>query len=202
MKNFVTSFKRDYIIVSVTLIILGLLLVLLPEAAGLYICYISGAVCCLMGIVRIVDYFRCRVSLRRYSPGLAIGLILVAAGVFVLVKPQLLLEVIPTVFGIAVIFDSILKLQYSIDMLRLHASNWWLMLVIAAVTGTLGALMVLNPFTAATTLIIFGGAALISDGILDLVALFWLSSRLKSIKKGLAEAETKASAIDADGEIL
>ena len=202
MKNFVKSFKRDYIIVSATLIILGLLLVLLPEAAGMYICYISGVVCCLMGVVRIIDYFRSGVSLRRYSTGLAFGLILVSAGVFVLVRPQVLLEVIPTVFGIAIIFDSILKLQYSIDMLRLHALNWWLMLIIAAITGTLGALMVLNPFAAASTLIIFGGAALISDGILDLVALFWLSSHLKSIKKGLSEAEKRANAIDADGELL
>lgn len=183
MKVFSDSFKRDYILIAAGFILLGVLFLVFPDTSSKIICYTAGGMVCLVGLVKVIEYFRTPVSLTNYSLSLVMGLTAVGAGVFVIVKPELLLAVLPTVLGVAVILDGMIKLQNTLDMLRLKDRHWWLTLIVAAVTLGLGVTLILNPFKAAQVLTKFTGIALIATGICDLVALVGLSYRLSSMEK-------------------
>lgn len=183
MKIFSSSFKRDYILISVSFILLGILFLVFPDTSGTIICYTAGAMVCLVGLIKIIEYFRSPVSLADYSLSLVIGLTAMGMGIYVIAKPQALQGVLSTVLGVAVILDGMIKLQNTLDMLRLRDKHWWFTLIVAAVTLALGVTLILNPFTTAEILTQFIGIALIVTGICDLAALFALSHRLNAMEK-------------------
>lgn len=183
MKFFSNSFKRDYILIAASFILLGVLFLVFPDTSSKIICYTAGGMVCLVGLVKIIEYFKTPVSLAEYSLSLVIGLTAVGVGAYVIIKPEALLGVLPTVLGVAVILDGMIKLQNTLDMLRLKDRRWWLTLIVAAVTLGLGVVLILNPFKAAEMLTQFIGIALIVTGICDLVALIGLSARLRAIEK-------------------
>ena len=187
MKVFSSSFKRDYILIAASFLLLGVLFLVFPETSGIIICYTTGGIVCLVGIVKIIEYFKTPVSLADYSLSLVTGLAALAVGIYVLVKPDVLKAVLPTVLGVAAILDGTIKLQNTLDMLRLKDRHWWLTLILAAVTIGLGIALIINPFKAADTLTTFIGIALIITGVCDLAALFALSHRLSAMEKERAD---------------
>ena len=79
------------------------------------------------------------------------------------------------------IVDGVLKVQYAIDLSRVGAKFWWLILSMAAVFIAAGLIVVFNPFSAVVTFMVFAGIALIIDGISDLITAFYISRVLKKI---------------------
>lgn len=187
MKVFSNSFKRDYILIAISFFLLGILFLMYPDSSSRILCYTIGGMLCLIGLIKIIEYFKTPVSLTDYSLSLVMGLALIGGGVFVLVKPDILLGVLPTVLGVAVILDGMIKLQNTLDMLRLKDKHWWFTLVVAVVTLGLGATLILNPFKTMALLMQFVGIALIVTGVMDTVALIALSHRLSSLEKERAD---------------
>ena len=183
MKVFSNSFKRDYILIAASFILLGVLFLVFPDTSSKIICYTAGGIVCLVGLIKVIEYFRTPVSLTDYSLSLVTGLVAVSLGVYVIVKPEALLGVLPTVLGVAVIMDGMIKLQNTLDMLRLKDRHWWFTLIVAAITLGLGITLIINPFKAAQALTQFVGIALIVTGVCDLIALIGLSYRLSSMEK-------------------
>lgn len=179
MKAMSMSFKRDFILIASMFVMLGVLFLVYPDASGKIICYILGGVLCLVGLLRVIEYFRMPVSLANYNLSLVFGLITIGLGAYILISPELLMKVMPTVFGIAVLMDSLVKLQNALDMLRLKDKYWWITLIVALTTAGLGSVLLANPFKAMEVLLQFLGIALITTGILDMVTLFTLQNRIK-----------------------
>ena len=116
----------------------------------------------------------------------------------------MVLAVLPFVFGCAIVFDSVMTLQNAIDLRRLGFSRWWLILLLAGVTGAFGVLLFFEPF-AALAMVRFIGAVLVLDGCADLVSVLCLTYWVKKAKRGLEaiydEARYEAAAIEAEGRI-
>lgn len=187
MKGISMSFKRDFILIASMFVMLGILFLVYPDSSGRIICYILGGMLCLVGLLRVIEYFRMPVSLENYNLSLVFGLITIGLGAYILISPELLMKVLPTVFGISVILDSLVKLQNALDMLRLKDRFWWITLIVAFITAGLGAVLLANPFKAMEALLQFVGISLIATGVLDLVALFTLSSRISRNAKAQAD---------------
>ena len=107
-------------------------------------------------------------------------------------------------YGCAIVFDSVMTLQNAIDLRRLGFSRWWLILLLAGVTGAFGVLLFFEPF-AALAMVRFIGAVLVLDGCADLVSVLCLTYWVKKAKRGLEaiydEARYEAAAIEAEGLI-
>ena len=107
-------------------------------------------------------------------------------------------------YGCAIVFDSVMTLQNAIDLRRLGFSRWWLILLLAGVTGAFGVLLFFEPF-AALAMVRFIGAVLVLDGCADLVSVLCLTYWVKKAKRGLEaiydEARYEAAAIEAEGRI-
>ena len=76
-------------------------------------------------------------------------------------KLYLLLGILLLVFGCSKVADSL-------AVRRAGFTGWWIPLLLGAITIVLGALVLLNPFSAAATLMIAVGIGLIVEGVLDI----------------------------------
>ena len=175
----------------------------LARAIRPVICYVFGGISLLYGAVQIIRYCcNAAVSIFRYE--LVTGILCCAFGLFVILRADMVLAVLPFVFGCAIVFDSVMTLQNAIDLRRLGFSRWWLILLLAGVTGAFGVLLFFEPF-AALAMVRFIGAVLVLDGCADLVSVLCLTYWVKKAKCGLEaiydEARYEAAAIEAEGRI-
>jgi len=129
------------------------------------------------------------ITLYKYSLGLVVGLILIGCGIFVFAKPQTIISVLPTVLGVVLLLDGLIKLQNAADMMKIHDKSWRYALIMCIVSAILGGLMLANPFKASEMLLKFIGSALIFNGVMDAIALLVLYNHVnKKEKKKMPDA--------------
>ncbi len=192
IKKTVRNFKNYILIMSAGMFLSGLLLIVFPQTSVNIICYIVGIALCLLGVMSIVGYFRETADIFG-SLGLAQGIALFAAGLIVVIKPSVLSGMITLVFGILIVLDGILKLQYAFDLFRIRAQLWWGVLAASAVMIIVGVIVVLNPFATASVLVVFTGVFLILDSLSDVATVLYISHAVKDVRRelGVLEYEDK-----------
>ena len=77
-------------------------------------------------------------------------------------------------FGLLVLLAGFIKIQTSVDLLRLKKSGWWLTAIGALLTIVFAIIILANPFKAVKALGIFIGITLIVEAVLDAVGLILL----------------------------
>lgn len=160
--------QKALILSAIVYIVLGLLLVIWPDQARQIIIYAIGATALLYGGYRIIDYFARKEHLGTIQIGVALGIACIMLGLFLLFQANVVVALLAAVIGVAVIVDSVLRLQIALN-LRLGGGRSWIALVVTAfVTLVFGILLLFNPFTAVRVATIVGGASLISDGAFTL----------------------------------
>ncbi len=176
-------FTTGFIIGSVAYIVLGILMLVFPDTSEKLICYLLGGVALIIGIVCIVSFVTGRndpaANLFRFD--LAIGVVLLVVGIYLIAWPSSVWEWLPVVLGLCVVFDSIIKLQQSLNLKRGGFNGWWIVLLVAVVTAVLGILLVVNAF-GGNALIYYIAIVLIADGVVNLGTTLLLRWRMKTPK--------------------
>ncbi len=163
------SFQKAMIISSVIYLVIGLVLIIWPDAARQIIIYAIGAAALLYGGYRIVDFFVRKEHLANsVQLGVALGIACLLLGLFLIFKVDLVVSLLAAVIGVAVIIDSVLRLQISLNLRYFGAQYWVLLLVTSLVTLGFGILLLFNPFTAVRVATIVAGVLLLIDGGLTL----------------------------------
>ena len=160
--------KTGYIVMSLVFCIAGGALIVRPGMSASLIGRVLGAAMILFGAVKLVGY--CSRDLYRlaFQYDLGFGLLLIALGVLVLVRPTQVLDFLFTALGVAVLTDGLYKVQIALDARRFGISTWWLTLILAIATVGVGLALVFRPWDSARLLTILLGAALLAEGILNL----------------------------------
>ena len=171
-------FKITFTILSIGYILMGVLRIIFPEPGQLHISYLLGGIALLAGIVRVAFYFLKDLQSRAFKNDLAIGGVLLIAGVYLIVNPDNLVQWLPIIIGFAIVFDSILKLEYSFGLKRLNYYPWFVIAIVSLVTAITGILLIIGTFEGAF-LVYYLGIVLIIDGIANLIALLLFSNILK-----------------------
>ncbi len=188
IKKAAKNFKREVLLLAAAMIVSGLLFIIFPESSVSIICYIIGVALVLWGVMRLVGYFNETAEIFG-SFGLMQGLALMIGGIVIIARPQIISGMITTVFGIALIVDALLKLQYAFDLFKIKAKHWYIVLALAAVMAILGLLVIFNPFKAASVLAVFAGISLVCDGISDIASVLYISSVIKDVKSDLGAVD-------------
>lgn len=181
MKRFLKEFKRDYLMISLLCLVVGALFLFFPVSSGKAICYLISVILCIMGVTHIVIYFGRAIDDYIFQMDFARGLIEAACGVFFLIKPELLLGILPVALGILVIVDCFIKIQHATNLMRMGYGYWWVVMLLGIAAGVLGAFMLFDPFDTMKGLLIFIGIGLIADALMDFWTLFCVSGLLKQI---------------------
>lgn len=199
MRTFVEEMKHNYFISALLTVIMGVVLVMWPDNAGRFMCYLLGAALIIMGVVQLVICIRAG-RLGFYSKfSMLMDMVLILLGIWVCVTPNAILALVPIVIGIVMIIHGCMDLQYTVDIKNAGASKWWIALISALITLGLGIFLVLHPFLAFEITMLVIGIGLLYDGISDLVLMIVAEyTQRKSDKRMRDFAENVESIHDED----
>jgi len=180
--------KWNVIISSVIYVALGVILLLWPEKMARNICYVIGVIAVAVGIVNLIDYIRKDYSVDAYRYNLVYGLVSILFGVFVFVKVDTVVSIIPFLLGFAVTISGLLKLQNAVDLVRMKYKGWGAVMIVSVLNIAFGVVLIMNPFDSAMVLFICIGIGMIYSGVSDLIATIMLSRSIKSVGRELQKA--------------
>ncbi len=161
----------DFALISLFYVALGVILLGWPELSSRIICCAFGGVLALAGLLRAARYFlrdRYETMMRR---DLSVGLILMAAGGFLILRMDAVISLLPFVFGLMLLGGCAGKLQTAVDLRRVGSGMWLASLLMAAVSLALGIVLLCQPFESAMVLTRFIGVAITLEGAENLAAL-------------------------------
>lgn len=167
--QWIRSIKTGFIAVSAALIAFGLWLLVKPEVSSVTICVVLGTVAVIYGVVKILGYFSNDQYRLAFQFDLAVGVLSIVLGVVLILRPDEVLAFLPTVIGVFILVDSILRFQTSIDARHFGMSKWWAILLISCAGAVLGTLLLFHPFQSALAMIRLIGLTLMIDGTENLV---------------------------------
>ena len=204
--------KNGMLLLSVAYIVIGMLLLIMPETSLLWICNIFGVVVLVTGIVCLIQYARIR-GTGFTAPFMLVGGVITAGlGIFTLAKPQVV-----TSFGIFIVVDGLSRIGTAIDLAKRKGQKWWLLLLFSIVSVALGVLLVLHPFDAAVSAVMLCGILLIAEGALNLGCILYAAMELRTLDRmasaaanaalgaigdALDEAEAAERDVDSDGPVV
>ena len=192
--------KSGTMLLSIAYIVIGMLLLIMPEASLLWICNAFGVVVLVTGIVCLIQYARIR-GTGFTAPFMLVGGIITAGlGIFTLAKPQVVASFLPVVFGIFIVVDGVSRVGTAIDFAKRKGQKWWMLLLLSIVSVGLGVLLLLHPFDAAVSVVMLCGILLIVEGALNLGCVLYAAMELRTLDR-MANAAVNA-AMSAIGDAL
>ena len=170
---------------SLVYVVLGLTLLIQPKALQVILCYILGIAAAAVGIIRIVWHFLKRDPASNARSDIPMGVVLIAAGIYMVARVEDVWTWLPVILGFAVLFDSILKMQHAFELKGLRFGYWWIFLLLGLVTAVLGVLLLLGimPGDIATY---YFGVTLMLDGVVNIAILMLLMAKWRSAAKAQA----------------
>ena len=160
--------KIGYIILSAIFCGLGILLMADPRMSVALIGDIVGIVLVAFGIIKLVGYFSKDLYRLAFQFDLAFGILLIAMGLVLLIKPESAMNLICMILGIEIIADGLFKVQTSLDARRFGLNTWWLILSLAIIAGAIGAVLIFYPSESVRALTWVLGLSLLVEGVLNL----------------------------------
>lgn len=160
--------KIGYIILSAIFCGLGILLMADPRMSVALIGDIVGIVLVAFGIIKLVGYFSKDLYRLAFQFDLAFGILLIAMGLVLLIKPESAMNILCIILGIEIIADGLFKVQTSLDARRFGLNTWWLILSLAIIAGAIGAVLIFYPSESVRALTWVLGLSLLVEGVLNL----------------------------------
>ena len=173
--------KNGMFALSVAFIILGLMLLIMPETSLLWICYAFGIVVLMTGAVCLLQYARLRGTGFTAPFMLVGGVITVGLGIFTLLKPEVVASFLPIVFGLFILVDGCSRIGSAIDLAKRKGQKWWVLLLLSLLSIVLGVLLLVNPFDAMVSVVMLCGVLLILEGAINLGCTLYAAMELRTL---------------------
>ncbi len=174
MEGLLKKIKANMLVSSLLCVLLGLVLVLRPGLSVRIVCTAVGIVLILSGVTRIIDWFCARDGSMYAQMNLIFGIVLVVVGVWIVVKPDKVLAIIPIIVGIVIGMHGLNNLKQAIELWRDKYDKWWVAFILGALTVGLGVLLICRPFAAIDTVVMLIGFFMIYDGLSNI----WIVTRI------------------------
>lgn len=181
--------KASMFVMQLVYLALGLALVFAPDMSARVLCYACGAALLAVGLLAVWRFAAARQERLLFAWfSLVYGVLFTVLGIFLLVQPDTVLTVLPAVFGVFVLLDSLGRIQNALELRRAGLVRWWGMLFFALLSVVLGVLILINPFAALTTTVRVIGAVLLIESVLGLACALYTSLVLREMEKAVRDA--------------
>lgn len=184
MEKVLKNFYKSTVITSILLFIFGLLLIFKSEIALFTISYVVGTVLIAIGIMGFIEYFTYKTSLASFY--IIYGVISIILGVVIILKPDIIANMIPIVIGLGIIINSVIKLRYSLDLKQYGSDKWFLVMIAAIISTFCGVIITFNPFAGAVIITKMIGVFICVYSIIDIISMRNLKKDVKDIKDTIA----------------
>lgn len=181
--GYIKKLLRNYWILSVFCIIVGIALIVNPYFFTRAIGYVTGGLFAAAGAAELIKYFFKAKDNSEYSCCLVRGIILAAIGIFILVKPDFIPKVIAVSCGIYMLVSGIIRIQDSINIKRGGDDAWLVSFIPAVLTALLGFVLVFNPLAPVKAAMMILGIGLLISGVTNVVGSFTVGRKLNKLDK-------------------
>gem|GEM_PF-6854782 len=199
MKEFYLATRKQTILLAIAYLLMGVAFVARPDVTFNVIVYILAALLLVLGIFKIAAYVIAKPNGFAGNNGLSSGLIATILGVFMLIKPAVLENLIGYLLGFAVITGGIVALQTAIDLRTFRHPQWGAILVVSLIVLILGIVSIAVPFKATRTLIILVGISMLLISAGYFISYIFIVSAKKNLD---AFAEAVSSADEEEGTVI
>lgn len=192
----VKKLKWNLVLMSVLYLALGVFLLLMPGIALNVVCWALGGVVLVCAFVQLARYFLVeRGGIFQSQLTLISGLVCLGLGAFLLLRSDIVMRILPIVFGLFVIFDSLGRIQNALELRRCEYASWKGFLLLAVLSVVLGVIMILNPFGTMETLVMAIGIILIIEGALNLISALYTVLAVRRFAKLHPETQSTLEAL-------
>lgn len=188
IKELLKKIKADIMMSAVVSILVGAAVMIWPGQTTVLLCRAIALILLIMGIAELIAYASNR-KVRRF--GLPSGIVLTAIGIYIMMKPGIILQILSMLIGIVLVLHGIKDIQLVMEGKTSSSKRWWLPSLFSTITIMFGLMLIWDYFQAATLVAWMLGLALVYDGISDILILMRLSSAQK-------EAREEEEAIDVE----
>ena len=191
MKNL----KWNLILMSLLYLALGIFLLAVPGTALNIVCYALGAVVLLCAAVQLVRYFTASHKVFQSQFTLISGLVCLGLGGFLLLRSDIVVRILPVVFGLFVLFDSLGRIQSALELRRCGYASWKWFILLALLSVVLGGIMIFDPFAAMETLVMGIGIILIVEGAFNLGGAIYTALAIRRFNKLHPETQSMLESV-------
>ena len=174
---------------------LGIFLLLVPGTALNIVCYALGGVVLACAAVQLIRYFAVERGVFQSQLTLISGLVCLGLGAFLIIRSDIVMRILPIVFGLFVIFDSLGRIQNALELRRCEYPSWKSFLLLAVLSIVLGVIMIVDPFGTMETLVMAIGVILIVEGSLNLLSALYTVIAVKRFLKLHPETQSMLEAV-------
>ena len=192
--------KWNLVLMSILYLGLGIFLLLVPGTALNIVCYALGGVVLACAAVQLIRYFAVERGVFQSQLTLISGLVCLGLGAFLIIRSDIVVRILPIVFGLFVIFDSLGRIQNALELRRCEYPSWKGFLLLAVLSIALGVIMIVDPFGTMETLVMAIGVILIVEGAINLLSALYTVLALRRFAK--LHPETQSMLEDLTGEDL
>ncbi len=173
MKEFFSALWKDYMLSAIITVLAGLLITVFYSVAIDAVCIGLGLIITVLGGISIAKYLKEASSENRYS--LLIGLVLCAVGIYFIVDPRVLQNIVAVAIGIIIIYHGIIDLQCTASLRKSNYKYWYVSLVFSLLILASGIVLIIIKNQAIQTLALLVGIMLIAEGLINV----WIAVKVK-----------------------
>lgn len=154
-------------------IVAGVFFILYPEVSSNVIGLMLGIILFVAGLSEVIGYVLTIKQFREENYGKAAGaeivlvysIVIMALGVYFIIKPAIVLQILSTVVGLFFLIDGIVKLRRELFLINVKDINCWVIIIMSVLLIVVGVLLLLNVFYGTRNVIVFSGLAFIISGV-------------------------------------
>ena len=191
MKNL----KWNLILMSLFYLALGIFLLAVPGVALNMVCYALGGVVLACAALQLIRYFTVERKVFQSSFTLISGLVCLGLGGFLILRSDIVVRILPIVFGLFVVFDSLGRLQNALELRRCGYPSWKWFILLALLSVVLGVVMILNPFATMELLVMAIGVILVVEGAINLLGGLYTALAVRRFNKLHPETQSQLEAL-------
>lgn len=175
MELFIKKYSKNSLVISILLLILSLFLIFKPAESLNFMVIFLGSIIILDGIIHMVSYFfSTPQEFRTFSFELLQGVIAIILGLVFVVNPTLITGILPFIIGAWIIVESLIRFQFALNIRKIENSNWFVLTLVAVLTGVIGLVVILNPFGTAVAITALAGILLLSSEIINIIEAIYI----------------------------
>ena len=167
MENFIKKIGWTSILTSIVFAVLGLIIYYNPNTTFTVITYIIGAIFIIMGIPRIISYFKAKSDYEAYNYDLIYGIIAILLGIVVMICSNFIEAFLRIAIGVWIIYSGAIRIGAAIRLQRLSANKyaWITVLAIAILMIIFGFYIVVVPGSIVSAI----GILMVIYSIMDII---------------------------------
>lgn len=196
MDSLMKKFFRSSLVSSITLFILGLLIIFKSEITIIAISYLVGGALIALGTFAIIQFIKNIEISGKNDLDILYGVVTIILGLLIVKNPKLIASVLPVIIGVAIIINSATKLQYAFELKKENNQQWKTTMIISIISVICGVILLFNPFKGAVIITQTIGIFMIVYSILDIVSTTIIKKNANYIQEAINSEHEEATIIE------